>query len=103
MIPWGIYSIITGNLGLGIGLIILYAVITVLRQAIEPKLVANQVGLPSIVTIMAMFLGARIFGALGVVLLPLTVIVVKMMIDEGIIGTHLGKREKTMKKEADDV
>ena len=102
MIPWAIYSIITGNVGLGIGLVILYAVITVLRQAIEPKLVANQVGLPSIVTIMAMFLGARIFGALGVVLLPLTVIVVKMMIDEGIIGTHLGKNEKT-EKEVDNV
>lgn len=93
MIPWAIYSIVTGNFGLGIGLIMLYAVITVLRQAIEPKLVANQVGLPSIVTIMAMFLGARVFGALGVVLLPLTVIVVKMMIDEGIIGAHLGKSE----------
>ena len=51
---------------------------------------------------MAMFLGARIFGALGVVLLPLTVIVVKMMIDEGIIGTHLGKNEKT-EKEVDNV
>ncbi len=86
LIPWAVYSIITGNFGMGIGLIILYAVITVLRQAIEPKLVANQVGLPSIITIMAMFLGARLFGALGVVLLPLTVIVLKMMLDEGIIG-----------------
>ncbi len=93
MIPWAIYSIVSGNVGLGIGLIILYAVITVLRQAIEPKLVANQVGLPSIVTIMAMFLGGRVFGAFGVVLLPLTVIVVKMMLDEGIIGAHLGKSE----------
>ena len=93
MIPWAIYSIITGNTGLGVGLIILYAVITVLRQAIEPKLVANQVGLPSIVTIMAMFLGGRVFGAFGIVLLPLTVIVVKMMLDEGIIGAHLGKGE----------
>lgn len=103
MLPWAVYSIITGNFGLGIGLIILYGVITVLRQAIEPKLVANQVGLPSIVTIMAMFLGARIFGALGVILLPLTVIVVKMMIDEGIIGAHLGKSEKSLEKEATDV
>ncbi len=103
MIPWAVYSIITGNFGLGIGLIILYAVITVLRQAIEPKLVANQVGLPSIVTIMAMFLGARIFGALGVVLLPLTVIVVKMMMDEGIIGTHLGKSDESEKIEASEV
>lgn len=86
VIPWAIYSLITGNVGLGIALVILYAVITVLRQVIEPKLVANQVGLPSIVTIMAMFLGARVFGAFGIILLPLTVIVVKLMYDEGVIG-----------------
>lgn len=87
VIPWAVYSIFTGRIGLGIGLVILYAVITVLRQAIEPKLVANQVGLPSIITIMAMFLGARLFGIFGVVLLPFTVIVIKLMLDEGVIGS----------------
>lgn len=91
LIPWAIYSLITFNFGMGIGLVILYAVITVLRQVIEPKLVANQVGLPSIVTIMAMFLGARIFGAFGILLLPLTVVVVKLMYDEGIIGVESHK------------
>ncbi len=86
IIPWAVYSFVTGNVGLGIGLIVLYAVITVLRQVIEPKLVANQVGLPAIVTIAAMFLGARIFGAFGIIILPLTVIVLKLMYDEGVIG-----------------
>ncbi len=86
LLPWAVYSFITGNVGLGIGLIILYAVITVLRQVIEPKLVANQVGLPAIVTIAAMFLGARLFGAFGIIILPLTVIILKLMYDEGVVG-----------------
>ncbi len=86
IIPWSIYSFATGNIGFGIGLVIIYCVITVLRQIIEPKLVANQAGLPAIATIMAMFIGARIFGAFGIVLLPLTVIVLKLMYDEGVIG-----------------
>lgn len=86
ILPWAVYSFISGNVGLGIGLIILYAVVTVLRQIIEPKLVANQVGLPAIVTIAAMFLGARLFGAFGIIILPLTVIVLKLMYDEGVIG-----------------
>jgi sporulation integral membrane protein YtvI len=86
VIPWAIYSLFVGNIGTGIGLILLYVVITVLRQVLEPKLVARQAGLPSIVTIMAMFLGARVFGAFGILLLPLTVIVVKLMYDEGVIG-----------------
>ena len=86
IIPWAIYNLLTGRVGLGIALIILYAVITVLRQVIEPKLVANQVGLPAIVTIMAMFIGARAFGTFGIIILPLTVIIVKLMYDEGVIG-----------------
>ena len=86
VIPWAIYNFFTGNIGMGIGLIIMYVVITVIRQAVEPKLVANQVGLPSIVTIMGMFLGARFFGALGILLVPFSIIVFKLMYDEGIIG-----------------
>ncbi len=86
LLPWAVYCFITGNVGLGIGLVVMYGVITVLRQIIEPKLVANQVGLPAIVTIAAMFLGARIFGAFGIILLPLTVIILKLMYDEGVIG-----------------
>ncbi len=86
VIPWAVYSLVTGNIGLGIGLLILYAVITVLRQVLEPKLVANQAGLPAIATIMAMFLGVRLFGGFGILLLPLTVIVLKLMYDEGVIG-----------------
>ena len=47
VIPWAIYSFFVGNIGTGIGLILLYVVITVLRQVLEPKLVARQAGLPS--------------------------------------------------------
>ncbi len=86
LIPWAVYSFITGNVGLGVGLAVLYAVITVLRQIIEPKLVANQVGLPAIATIAAMFIGARLFGAFGIIILPLTVVILKLMYDEGVIG-----------------
>ena len=86
LIPWAIYNIIMGDFAIGIGLIVMYAVITVLRQVIEPKLVANQAGLPAIATIMGMFVGARLFGAFGILILPLTIIVLKLMYDEGVIG-----------------
>lgn len=88
VIPWAVYSLVMGDIGLGIGLIIMYAVITVIRQIVEPKLVANQVGLSAIVTIMAMFIGARAFGVFGILILPFTVVVLKLMYDEGIVGSR---------------
>ena len=94
LIPWAVFNLIFGNFGMGIGLLVIYAVITVIRQIIEPKLVANQAGLPAIVTIMAMFIGVRIFGAFGIILLPFTVIILKLLYDEGVFKTKGKNPEK---------
>lgn len=85
LIPWAVYSFITGNIGLGIGLLVLYGVITVVRQIVEPKLVAGQLGLSPIVTIMALYLGLKAFGVLGMFVTPILVIMLKLLNDEGII------------------
>lgn len=89
LIPWAVYSFITGNVSMGIGLIIMYAVILVIRQIIEPKLVAGQVGLPPIITIIAMYIGTKTLGVLGFFILPFGVILIKEFNDKGII--HLFK------------
>ena len=57
LIPWAVISLFTGNYGLGIGLLIVYALVTVIRQILEPHLVAMNVGLPPIVTLAGMYLG----------------------------------------------
>lgn len=85
LIPWAIISFITGNVGMGIGLIVLYAVITVIRQIIEPKLVAANLGLPPIVTIMCMYIGLQLFSVLGVFIMPLLVTMIKLLNDRGIL------------------
>lgn len=85
LIPWAAYSLFTGNIPLAIGIIVMYVCITVIRQIIEPKLVAAQLGIPPFTTIMAMYIGSRIFGFIGLFLLPITIVMVKMLNDEGII------------------
>jgi sporulation integral membrane protein YtvI len=98
LIPWAVYNLIFGNFGMGVGLLVIYAVITVIRQIVEPKLVANEAGLPAIVTIMAMFLGVRIFGAFGIILLPFTVIILKLLYDEGVFKTKNALKNTEKKK-----
>lgn len=85
LIPWAAYSLIMGNFGMGIGLIVIYAAISIIRQVIEPKLVAGQLGLSPIVTITAMYFGLKIFGVLGMFVVPILVIMVKLLNDEGIL------------------
>ena len=98
LIPWAVYSFITGSFGLGIGLIVIYAAITVIRQVIEPKLVAGQLGLSPIVTIAALYFGLKIFGVLGMLITPILVIMLKLLNDEGIV--HLWRSPARVKAEA---
>ena len=99
LIPWAAYSLITGNLGMGIGLLVLYAVITVVRQIVEPKLVAGQLGLSPIVTITVLYFGLKVFGVLGMFVTPILVIMLKLLNDEGII--KLWKSPVKLKAEDD--
>lgn len=85
VLPWAAYSLIVGDYGMAIGLIIMYVTVTVIRQIVEPKLVAGQLGLPPFVTLIAMYLGLKIFGVLGVFVLPIVIIMLKLLNDEGII------------------
>lgn len=96
MVPWALYSLISGKIGLGIGLIVVYAVITIVRQVIEPKIVGGTVGLPSFITLMAMYIGSQLFGFLGIFLLPISIIIIKLLNDEGII--HLWKPSEPKEK-----
>ena len=85
IVPWALYSFITGNVPLGIGLLVIYAFISVARQFIEPKLVAGQLGLPPFVTIMGMYIGLKLFGVIGMMIVPLAIILLKLLNDDGVI------------------
>ena len=99
MIPWAVINFFTGNVGLGIGLLILYAIITVIRQILEPRLVAMNVGIHPVLTLMGMYLGVQLFGVIGIFLLPITFVLLKALNDEGIV--HLWGRDR-FKKAAEE-
>ena len=95
LIPWAVFNLFTGNIGLGIGLIVLYALITVIRQILEPRLVSMNVGIHPAVTLLGMYLGVRLFGVFGIFILPITFFLIKALNDEGIIHLWGESREKT--------
>lgn len=89
LFPWAVYCLFKGEIGMAIGLVVIYVAISVIRQIIEPKLVAGQLGLPPFVTIIGMFVGLKLFGVLGMFIMPVMIIMIKLLNDEGII--HLWK------------
>jgi len=71
MLPWAFLAAVSGNFKLGLGLLLLYVVITIIRNIIEPKIVGNQLGLHPIVTLAVMFAGAQLMGVVGVFGFPI--------------------------------
>lgn len=83
LIPWAIIEIILKNYGLGLGLLILYIAITVIRNTVEPRIVGHQIGLHPIITITAMYAGLRLFGFIGFISAPIIAILIKYLNDTG--------------------
>lgn len=71
LIPWGIFEIIVGNTVTGILILVLYLVITIIRNIIEPKIVGGNLELHPLATLFAMIIGAGLFGILGLFGMPL--------------------------------
>lgn len=70
MIPWSVISFALGNTPMGIKLAVIYAIVTVVRNYVEPKIVGAQLGLHPIITLVSMFIGLRLFGFWGLFGLP---------------------------------
>lgn len=97
--PWALISLLNGDYGMAIGLIVMYVCITVIRQIIEPKLVAAQLGIPPFLMVIAMFMGTKLFGVIGLFLLPITLVMLKLLNDEGIITLfHFNEKSTANKK-----
>ena len=96
MVPWAIISAVNGNIKVAIGLIVLYIIVMVSRQVLEPKLVSTKIGTHPIFTLIAMYTGFKITGILGLFIGPIVLIILKnvfsTMIDNGIFKTILDRR-----------
>ena len=83
LVPWAAVLFILGDIGTAGGIIVLYAVITVIRNFAEPRIIGGQMGINPLFTLLAMFIGIKLFGVAGIFLLPVALIVtVKYYKDE---------------------
>ncbi|WP_134699902.1 sporulation integral membrane protein YtvI [Ammoniphilus sp. YIM 78166] len=80
-VPWIIYLFIKGNFSLVIGLSILYGVVIVQRQIMEPKIVAENIGLDPLVTLISLFVGLQLLGVVGLIVGPVSVVVISALIN----------------------
>ncbi len=93
LIPWGIINIVSGDIYKGVGLIILYVIVALIRNIIEPKIIGKQIGLHPLIALVAVFIGLKLFGFFGIFSVPFTIILVYNMFEEGIFDLLFNKNQ----------
>ncbi len=82
MIPWALIELLRGEVSLGVGIGLLWLTVTVVRNIIEPKIVGRQVGLHPLLTLVSMFVGTKLFGIIGLIVLPVGISIAVSVIKE---------------------
>jgi sporulation integral membrane protein YtvI len=75
IVPWAAYQLAVGNTYIGIGLLLLFVVITVVRRIVEPKILGDAVGIGALSALISLYVGYELVGVVGVFLGPIVVIV----------------------------
>lgn len=83
LVPWAVFSLVMGNFPQAIGLIVIYVVVLFIRQYIEPKIVGDTLGVHPLITLMGLYFGLKLFGFLGMFIVPITVMTLKAFNDTG--------------------
>ncbi len=85
LIPLGVFYIFTDNLFKGIGLLIVYGLLTALRNFLQPRLLSKQTGLPPLLTLLSMYGGWKAAGFLGLLSAPILTMVLLRLQKEGFL------------------
>lgn len=75
LLPWAIVLILMKKYYSGIGMLVLFAVVTVIRQVIEPKIIGKSMGVHPLLTLAGLYIGFRLFGIGGMILAPIVITV----------------------------
>lgn len=82
-IPWIFICLIKKEFYLAVGLSVVFLIVAIVRSFIEPRIVGKQIGLSPIVSLLCFYLGIKFFGVVGAFALPIVVIVLKQLNEEG--------------------
>ncbi len=85
LVPWAIFQYINGETSLGVGLLILYLAITVIRRVVEPKVLGDHLGISALAAVVSMFIGFEIMGFIGLIIGPTIIIIIEALQKAGFL------------------
>jgi len=85
-VPWIIIEFVLGKKKLALFLLLLYGSVVVVRQLLQPKVIGTQVGIHPLSALMAMYIGLKVMGVVGIVLGPMILVLFKALARAGLFS-----------------
>lgn len=76
LVPWAIITLINGKIFEAAILITTFLVCQIIREVLEPKLIGNQIGIKPIFTLIAIYMGVKLFSFAGFFLGPIGLVII---------------------------
>jgi sporulation integral membrane protein YtvI len=74
-LPWAAYSLLVQETRLGVSLLVIYMIISGVRQILEPKIVGDNIGLHPLATLISLYVGLQLGGTTGLILGPVLLVI----------------------------
>ncbi|MNI48693.1 hypothetical protein D3C73_1032700 [compost metagenome] len=88
-IPWSGFQLLAGNSSFGMGILILFLILTLLRRIIEPKILSDAVGINALAALISLYVGFELMGVTGLFFGPMVVIVYQVMRKAGLLQMNI--------------
>lgn len=82
LIPWSAICLLRGDVPRGIGLLGIYAVVSLTRSMLEPRLLGQHLGLDPLVTLFSLYAGYKFWGLAGMLLAPMAAVTVQSLLPQ---------------------
>ncbi len=78
-LPLAVVYLLSGNYFAGIGILVLFILISIVRQIVEPKIVSTSLGIHPVATLIAIFIGIQAFGFIGMIYFTFLMVFYKVL------------------------
>ena len=83
--PWAAYSALLGDYGKAAALMGAWLGVNLLRSCLQAKLLGDQIGLAPLPSLIAIYVGWRVWNIWGMLLFPILLVTLQQLNDKGVI------------------
>ena len=94
LIPWSIFSFLQKDFYMGFGLLILYLVVGLVRQVLEPHLIGKSLGVHPFLSLFVAYVGFCLYGVVGMFLAPVVIVLIKSLAENRLQYQKNGDRQR---------